>query len=255
MATMSMMKVLLVEDHYITAKAIQAALSSEHIICDISESGEEAFQLGKNFEYDAIILDLNLPDIHGQEVLKRFRDSSVRAPVLIMSGIRTIEEKVKALGFGADDYMVKPVETNELVARLKAICLRTRDHASPVIRVNNIVFDLGKEVVHVGDVRLTLTLKEYEVLQILMIRKESCVSKETFLNTLYLDDIPDAKIIDVYVCKIRKKLDEVQPGLGSCIVTVWGRGYQIKENFRKRDPLHTPRIPQTRINPIPLRGR
>lgn len=255
MNTMSTMKVLLVEDHYVTAKAIQAALSGENIICDISESGEEAFQIGRNFEYDVIILDLNLPDIHGQELLKKFRDSSVRAPVLIMSGIRSIQDKVKAFGFGADDYMVKPVETNELVARLRALCRRAEGHPSSIIKVNKIVLNLTQRIVYVDEKPLVLTGKEYEVLELLVRRKGACVNKETFLNRLYIDAGPDPKIVDVYVCKIRKKLDVASPGLGSCIATVWGKGYQIKENFG-RDALNNAQIPsQNRVEPIPLRGR
>lgn len=225
------MKILLVEDDSNTAKTIQAVLCAENIVCDLSESGEEAFQIGKIYDYDVIILDLNLPDINGHDLLQRFRDSLINAPVLILSGLQSIQEKVRALGFGADDYMTKPFNTDELVVRLKALARRAEGHPSSIIRVGELQLNLDNQSIEARGHPLELTGKEYQILAFLILRKGATVTKGNFLNRLYTGlDEPEEKIIDVFMCKIRKKLVEMLGEEGkNYIETIWGRGYVLRD--------------------------
>jgi two-component system cell cycle response regulator CtrA len=228
------MKVLFVEDDMGTAKMVQAFLCAENIICDISESGEEALQIGKVYDYDVIILDLNLPDISGQELLHKFRNLSIKTPILILSGLQAVQEKVKTLGFGADDYMTKPFVSEELVVRLRALARRAEGHSSSIIRVGDIELNLDTQAIEVKGVPLELTGKEYQILEFLLVRKGATVTKNNFLNRLYNSmDEPEEKIIDVFMCKIRKKLQEILgPSGKEYIETIWGRGYVLREPTR-----------------------
>src|SRR6185312_3281799 len=131
------MRVLLVEDDSSTAKAIELSLASEGIICDTAELGEEGLEIGKIYDYDIIILDLMLPDIDGYEVLLRLRSAKVQVPILILSGLSGSDQKIKGLGFGADDYLTKPFNRGELIARIQAIVRRSKGHAESTIYVGD----------------------------------------------------------------------------------------------------------------------
>jgi two-component system cell cycle response regulator CtrA len=153
----------------------------------------------------------------------------VKTPVLILSGLAGIEAKVKGLGFGADDYMTKPFHKEELVARIRAIVRRSKGHAQSVIQTGDLVINLNAKTVEVNAHRIHLTGKEYQVLELLSLRKGAPLSKDLFLNYLYGGmDEPDGKIIDVFICKLRKKLAAVSNG-NNPIETVWGRGYVLRE--------------------------
>lgn len=227
------MKILIIEDEATTAATVQAILSAEQAVCDVSQSGEEGFEIGKIYEYDAIILDLNLPDINGYELLKKIRESSIRAPILILSGMHDIADKVKALGFGADDYVTKPFSKQELVARVKTLIRRAKGHASPVITVGSLVLNIDTKTITAMGEQVSLTSKEYKILELLMLRKGISITKESFINYLYSGlDEPEAKIIDVFMCKIRRKLEESLGEEGrSYIATIWGRGYIMHDPF------------------------
>lgn len=223
------MRVLLVEDDASTARSIELALASEGIICDIAELGEEGLEIGKIYDYDIIILDLMLPDIDGYEVLLRLRAAKVKIPILILSGLSGAEQKIKGLGFGADDYLTKPFNRGELVARIQAIVRRSKGHSESVIRVGKVSVNLDNRTVDVTGSPLHLTSKEYAILELLALRKGQILTKEVFLNHLYGGiDEPELKIIDVFVCKLRKKLSEASGG-ENYIETVWGRGYVLKD--------------------------
>lgn len=225
------MRVLLVEDDQATAKSIELILKSESMICDIAPLGEEGLEIGKLYDYDLIILDLMLPDMHGYEVLTRFRSSKVNIPILILSGLSGSEEKIKGLGFGADDYLTKPFDRGELVARIQAIVRRSKGHSESIIEIDSrLKLNLDSSTVEVDGSAVPLTSKEYEILELLALRRGSLLTKETFLNHLYGGmDEPDLKIIDVFVCKLRKKLAKYTNGV-NYVETVWGRGYILKEN-------------------------
>ena len=173
--------------------------------------------------------DLNLPDMLGYEVLRSLRVSKVKTPILILSGLAGIEDKVKGLGFGADDYMVKPFHKDELVARIHAVVRRSKGHALSVIQTGDLVVNLDTKMVEIDGARVHLTSKEYQILELLSLRKSTTLTKEMFLNHLYGGmDEPEIKIIDVFICKLRKKLAGASNGK-DYIETVWGRGYVLRE--------------------------
>ena len=223
------MRVLLIEDDSAMARSIELMLRSEGFNIYATDLGEEGIDLGKLYDYDIIILDLQLPDMSGFEVLKSLRLAKVRAPILILSGNAIVEAKVKALGFGAADYMTKPFHKDELVARIHAVVRRSQGHSQSVITTGKLTVNLGAKTVEVDGVRVHLTDKEYRMLELLSLRKGTTLTKEVFLNHLYsgMDDEPEAKIIDVFMCKLRKKL--ACNGV-SCIETVWGRGYVLRDS-------------------------
>jgi two-component system cell cycle response regulator CtrA len=165
----------------------------------------------------------------GYEVLKTLRVSKVQTPILILSGLAGIEDKVRGLGFGADDYMTKPFHKDELVARIHAIVRRSKGHAQSVVQTGDLTVNLDTKMVEVGGSRVHLTGKEYQMLELLSLRKGTTLTKEMFLNNLYGGmDEPEIKIIDVFICKLRKKLASASDGK-DYIETVWGRGYVLRE--------------------------
>ncbi len=223
------MRVLLVEDDSATARSIEMMLRSEGYVCDSTDLGEDGFEIAKLYDYDVIILDLMLPDMDGYDVLRHLRDAKVGTPILVLSGLSGLDEKVKCLGFGADDYLTKPFHKLELVARLQAIVRRTRGHSDAVIKTGRLEVNLENKMAEVEGKTVKLTGKEYAILELLSLRKGSTLTKENFLNHLYGGmDEPDLKIIDVFVCKLRKKLSEATGG-ETYIETVWGRGYRLRD--------------------------
>jgi two-component system cell cycle response regulator CtrA len=167
--------------------------------------------------------------VSGFEVLRSLRVSKVKTPILILSGLAGIEDKVRGIGFGADDYMTKPFHDDELVARIHAIVRRSKGHAQSVIQTGDLVVNLDTKTVEVNGARVHLTGKEYQMLELLSLRKGMTLTKEMFLNHLYGGmDEPELKIFDVYICKLRKKLANASNGK-NYIETVWGRGYMLRE--------------------------
>jgi len=223
------MRVLLVEDDSAMAQSIETMLRSENYICDTTDMGEDGLEIGKLYDYDIIVLDLMLPDIDGYEVLRRMRASRIQTPILILSGLSGMDEKIKGLGFGADDYLTKPFDKRELVARIQAIVRRSRGHSDSVIQTGKLKVNLDARTVEVDGQPLHLTGKEYGILELLSLRKGTTLTKEMFLNHLYGGmDEPELKIIDVFVCKLRKKLANATGG-ENYIETVWGRGYMLRD--------------------------
>jgi two-component system cell cycle response regulator CtrA len=223
------MRVLIVEDDAMTSKSIELMLRSEGMVVDATSMGEDGLEIGKLYEYDIILLDLMLPDMDGYEVLRRLRASRITTPVLILSGLTEPDKKVKGLGFGADDYLTKPFDRAELVARIQAIVRRSKGHSESVIKTGRLTVNLDKRTVDVEGEPLHLTGKEYGILELLSLRKGQTLTKEQFLNHLYGGiDEPELKIIDVFICKLRKKLTSATKG-DNYIETVWGRGYVLRE--------------------------
>jgi two-component system cell cycle response regulator CtrA len=220
----------LIEDDSAMAQSIELMLKSEGFNVYTTDLGEEGVDLGKLYDYDIILLDLQLPDMSGFDVLKQLRVNKISTPILILSGSTQIENKVKGLGFGADDYMTKPFHKDELIARVHAVVRRSKGHSQSVIQTGKLTVNLDTKTVEVDGQRVHLTGKEYQMLELLSLRKGTTLTKEMFLNHLYGGmDEPELKIIDVFICKLRKKL---QAAAGQhYIETVWGRGYVL------RDPL------------------
>jgi two-component system cell cycle response regulator CtrA len=223
------MRVLLVEDDPTTAKSIELMLTHANLNVYTTDLGEEGIDLAKLYDYDLILLDLNLPDMNGHEVLRQLRLARIETPILILSGAADTENKIKGFGFGADDYMTKPFHREELVARIHAIIRRSKGHAQSIIRTGDVEVNLDAKTVEVDGKPVHLTGKEYQMLELLSLRKGTTLTKEMFLNHLYGGmDEPELKIIDVFICKLRKKLAQATGG-ETYIETVWGRGYVLRD--------------------------
>jgi len=223
------MRVLLIEDDSATAQSIELMLKSEGFNVYTTDLGEEGVDLGKIYDYDLILLDLNLPDMSGIDVLRTLRVGKINTPVMILSGTSEIDTKVKTFGAGGDDYMTKPFHKADLVARIHAVVRRSKGHAQSVIKTGDITVNLDAKTVEVNGLRVHLTGKEYQMLELLSLRKGTTLTKEMFLNHLYGGmDEPELKIIDVFICKLRKKLALATNGKHH-IETVWGRGYVLRD--------------------------
>ena len=223
------MRALVVEDDPVSAKLIDTALRGEGIIAEMASCGEDAIDLAKHYDFDIMVLDLRLPDIEGFEVVRRIRAAKVRTPVLILSGKGEIDDKVRGLSTGADDYLTKPFHKSELVARIHAIVRRSKGHSESVIKTGQLVVNLDTRSIEIGGRRLHVTGKEYSILELLSLRKGTTLTKEMFLDHLYGGiDEPELKIIDVFICKLRKKI-AAATGKHHYIETVWGRGYVLKD--------------------------
>ncbi|WP_395618743.1 response regulator transcription factor CtrA [Sphingorhabdus sp.] len=231
------MRVLLIEDEPNTAKAIEIMLVADGFAVYTTDLGEEGLDLGMLYDYDLILLDLNLPDMHGYDVLKKLRASKVQTPVLVISGIGEMDSKIRSFGFGADDYVTKPFHRAELVARIHAVVRRSKGHSQSVIRTGKLSVNLDSKTVEVDGSRIHLTGKEYAMIELLSLRKGTTLTKEMFLNHLYGGmDEPELKIIDVFICKLRKKLALACDG-ENYIETVWGRGYALRDLDNVEQPL------------------
>ena len=227
------MRVLLVEDDAAVSQSVELMLKSERFVTYTTDLGEEGIDLGKLYDYDIILLDLTLPDMSGYDVLRSLRLAKIKTPILILSGLSTIEDKVKGLGFGADDYLTKPFHRDELVARIHAIVRRSQGHAESVINIEGMIINLDQKVAEIAGTRVPLTGKEYQMLELLALRKGTTITKEMFLNHLYGGmDEPELKIIDVFICKLRRKLANASGGK-NYIETIWGRGYVLREGAQE----------------------
>jgi two-component system, cell cycle response regulator CtrA len=230
------MRILIIEDETGVAKALEAKLHLAGFTTSSTPSGEEGVALAKLYEYDLVVLDLHLPDISGLAVLRELRDAKVRTPVLVLSGGGSLDKMLQCFRLGADDFMSKPYRGEELVARIRAVILRSNGHASPKVRLGDVVIELETKKVTVASQSLALTRREYQILELLVMRKGGTVTKEAFLNHMYCGrDEPDEKIVDVYVCKLRKKIAALTQ-VGVYIETVWSRGYAIHEAMHAVSP-------------------
>ncbi len=229
------MRILLVEDDPMTSKSIEMMLASANLNVYATDLGEEGIDLAKLYDYDLILLDINLPDMNGHEVLRQLRLAKIETPILILSGMDDTENKIKGFGFGADDYMTKPFHREELVARIHAIVRRSKGHAQSLIATGGIVVNLDAKTVEANERPVHLTGKEYQMFELLSLRKGTTLTKEMFLNHLYGGmDEPELKIIDVFICKLRKKLSTALGG-DNYIETVWGRGYVLRDPVENED--------------------
>ncbi len=230
------MRVLLVEDDASTAKSVELVMKSEGFVVDTTGLGEDGLEIGKLYDYDIIILDLMLPDIDGCEVLRRLRAARVNTPLLNLSGLTEPDQKIKGLSFGADDYLTKPFNMGELIARVHAVVRRSKGHSESIIRTGDLMVNINTHTVEVDGQPLHLTGKEYGILELLSLRKGTTLTKEMFLNHLYGGmDEPNLKIIDVFICKLRKKLT-TSTGGDKYIRTVWGHGYVLRDPVERTAP-------------------
>ena len=223
------MRILLIEDDPATSKSIELRLGHANFSVYTTDLGEEGIDLAKLYDYDLILLDLVLPDINGHDVLRQLRVARIDTPILILSGETDTENKMRGFGSGADDYLTKLFHREELIARIHAIIRRSKGHSHSIIKTGDIEVNLDGKTVEVRGNTVHLTGKEYQMLELLSLRKGTTLTKEMFLNHLYGGmDEPELKIIDVFICKLRKKLSEAT-GRENHIETVWGRGYVLRD--------------------------
>jgi two-component system cell cycle response regulator CtrA len=223
------MRILLIEDDPATSKSIELMLGHANFNVYTTDLGEEGIDLAKLYDYDLILLDLVLPDINGHDVLRQLRVARIDTPILILSGETDTDNKMRGFGSGADDYLTKPFHREELIARIHAIIRRSKGHSQSIIKTGDIEVNLDGKTVEVRGNTVHLTGKEYQMLELLSLRKGTTLTKEMFLNHLYGGmDEPELKIIDVFICKLGKKLSEAT-GSENHIETVWGRGYVLRD--------------------------
>lgn len=222
------MRILIVEDEVNVVRVLEMRLDRAGLKTFSTPLGEEAIELATIYDYDLIVLDLNLPDMNGSDVLRALRNKRIVTPVLVLTGDASTDHKLRCFGLGADDFLSKPFHGDELIARIRAIVRRSLGHAAPVLKVGRLTINLTEKTVFVDDQPLNFSRREYQFLELLALRKGTTVTKAAFLNHVYGDmDEPEPKIIDVYICKIRKKLVDAL-GAGVHIETEWGRGYSLR---------------------------
>jgi two-component system response regulator PhoP len=217
------MRVLIVEDESTLAAQLASALRSAGFVVDSAKDGEEGLYFGEEFDYDAAVIDLGLPRLDGMSLIRRLRGAERNMPVLILTARGNWQDKVKGLEAGADDYLTKPFQMEELLARLNALIRRAAGYSSPVLEHGDLKLDTAKKEVRVGSDAVELTAYEYKVLEYLMLNPDRVVSKTELTDHLYEQDFDrDSNVIEVFVGRLRKKLDPVNP-----IRTVRGQGYRF----------------------------
>jgi two-component system response regulator TctD len=219
------MRILLVEDNRELASWLGKALRQSHYAVDIVHDGEDAEHSLKVAFYAAVILDLSLPKLDGLTLLKRVRQSGNKVPVIILTANASLDGRVAGLDSGADDYLAKPFEMPELEARIRALVRRGHDRAAPEIAVGDLTFDGGTRQFRLGDDILALTPREHSVLEHLVMRSGTTVSKDALSESVFgFDDIADPSAIEIYVHRVRKKLE----GSSVQIATLRGLGYMLR---------------------------
>lgn len=220
------MKLLLIEDNPPLALWLTRILKEEKFTVDVAADGAAADQVLQSENYDAVLLDLMLPKMNGKNVLRRLRERHNNVPVMILTASGSIDEKVDCLGSGADDYLVKPFEVRELVARIKALIRRQSPDKATEMHCADLAYNSNTRQFSIEGKILTLPAREHDVLEILMLKQGKTVSKNALVNGIFgLGDEPSADAIEIYVHRLRKKLEHSQ----AAIMTLRGLGYLLKK--------------------------
>ncbi|GLS03047.1 DNA-binding response regulator [Chitiniphilus shinanonensis] len=219
------MRILLVEDNLPLAQSLTRALTQAGFAVDTMRNGSEADNVLRTQDYALTILDLGLPKLDGWEVLKRLRARRQRMPVLILTAHGSVEDRVRGLDLGADDYLPKPFDLSELEARARALIRRSHGLENPVLTCGPLRYDSVSRVFSIDGAALGLTPREHEVLEVLMLRGGKAVGKEALWEKIAgLDDQASADAVEIYIHRLRRKLD----GRGVAIVTLRGLGYLLQ---------------------------
>ncbi|ADY73785.1 two component transcriptional regulator, winged helix family [Desulfurobacterium thermolithotrophum DSM 11699] len=223
------MKILLVEDEKLLANTLKKGLEEEGYIVDVAYDGEEGFFLGRCYGYDVIILDVMLPKLDGMELLLKLREEGVKTPILMLTAKDSVEDKVKGLDSGADDYLTKPFSYDELLARIRALLRRKSESKTSFIKIKDLEIDLNKKIVKRAGNEIKLTKKEFKALTLLALNKNRVISKEFLIDSLYSTDrFVSINAIEVLINRLRKKIDKDYPL--KLIHTIKGFGYMIKDD-------------------------
>jgi DNA-binding response OmpR family regulator len=221
------MKVLLVEDHKPLARAVKQGLEEDGFAVDLAFDGEEGHYKATTASYDVIVLDLMLPKVDGLSLLQRWRKAGMETHVLVLTARGAVEEKVRGLDLGADDYMAKPFELDELLARVRALVRRGHSTKDPVIRIYDMEIDTAAHTVKRGGKWIHLTPREYALLEFLAYHRGKVVTRPMIWEHLYdEEDENTSNVVDVYIRYLRNKVDKgFEPPL---ILTRWGEGYMLR---------------------------
>jgi len=221
------MRTLIVEDDHIMAKAVELSLAQEGFVCNIVTTGKVGIEKGRIYDYDMILLNL---DTNGYNVLQSLRSAKLKTPIIIVSTLSSTEHKIKALNMGADDFIAKPFDSGELIARINSIIKRSQIYSESVARFDKVAINLDTRTVDVDGMKVHLTNQEFAILELLFRKKGQVVDHEIIFNHLYTNSSkppPDTNVIKVYICLLQKKLSEASGGV-KYIKTIRGRGYMIK---------------------------
>ena len=221
------MKILLVEDHKLLARSLKQALEEDGFAVDLAVSGDEAEAKARGAIYDVVILDLMLPKIDGLTLLKGWRKDGLTFHVLILTAMGTLEDKVLGLNLGADDYLPKPFELTEFLARVRALVRRGHQAKDPILRIHDLEIDTGARSVRRAGKDIYLTPREFSLLRFLCYHRGKVVTRSMVWEHLYDEnDDNTSNVVDVYIRYLRNKIDKnFTPPL---ILTRWGEGYMIK---------------------------
>ena len=222
------MRILVVEDDLHMSNHIVEILKTKNFMCECINNGSDALCSIKTMKYDLILLDIGLPKISGSEILAKIRNINISTPVIIVSAISNIKSKINSLELGADDYILKPFDKREIIARIQSVKRRCIGFSSSLISYGNVVLNLAEQTIFIDGKEVHFTKKEYIMLELLITRKGSLVCKDVFLDNLYNSacDEPSVKIVDVFACKLRKKLKKHNANV--IIKTIWSRGCSLE---------------------------
>ena len=221
------MKILLVEDEEALARAITQLLSEAGHSVTWAADGEEGFQLGRSRPLDLIILDVLLPKKKGWEVLNDLRTGRVNIPILMLTAMDEVQDKVKGLELGADDYLAKPFETTELLARVNALLRRDKTHKGNTILIADLAIDRKQQTVTKDEREISLTRREYDLLEALAVNEGRTLSRETIQERVWGNDDSFSNTVDVFIATLRKKIDS--PYEKKLIHTAVGYGYVLRD--------------------------
>ncbi len=221
------MRVLIIEDETLLLEQLKNEFTKAGFACDAVNNGEEGLFLGRETPYDLAIVDIGLPDIDGISIIKTWRTEGIKFPVLILTARGLWQDKVEGLEAGADDYVAKPFQIEEVLARANALIRRSAGFASPKLELGPLKLDTGAKQANVNGRTLELTAFEYNALEYLAMRNGQVVSKTELTEHLYDQDFDrDSNVIEVFIARLRKKLDPentLKP-----ISTLRGRGYRFE---------------------------
>ncbi len=223
----AVVRILLVEDNRALSRSLTQGLEEEGYAVDVAYDGDEACFKAESTDYDVIVLDLMLPKVDGLSLLKRWREKGIATHVLVLTARGTLEDKVKGLDLGADDYLTKPFELDELLARLRALIRRSHQVKAPVIKVYDLEIDTASHTVRRAGREIHLTPREYGLLEFLAFNRGRVVTRTMIWDHLYDEnDENTSNVVDVYIRYLRNKIDKgFQPPL---ILTRWGEGYMLR---------------------------
>lgn len=250
------MKVLLIEDDMYYASTLSNILTNNQINCDVCYYAGEGLELLSSSAYDVVIVDVTLPDMGGNELVKKIRKSNKKEiPIIVLSAAAEVSRKVELFTSGADDYIIKPYVVEELVMRLHNVFRRSKGNFTNTIFIEpGLELDSKAKIITINNQVLDLTATEFALFEYMIINRDNVLRKENIIDKLYcnnFDDIPTRKIVDVLICKIRKKIKNITPD--EYVHTRWGLGYCVKSSDRVPDKVIDNNMHSKIINSMDLR--